>query len=140
MTDQRGGTHPAEEAAGGGATPTAGSRPLRPGEVIPAPGERILNEDRPVRVVVVTNTSRRTVWVSSHYPFARVNPRLVFDRRGLETYHLDIPAGDAVRWRPGETKTVRLVGYAGRLRPPAAGEAATAPSTADGPPTTAGEP
>lgn len=57
----------------------------------------------------VTNTSRRVVRVSSHYPFDRINPRLVFDRARAAGHRLDIPAGSTERWGPGETRTVRLV-------------------------------
>jgi urease subunit gamma/beta len=60
----------------------------------------------------VRSTSRRVVRVSSHYPFERVNPRLEFDRTVAAGFRLDIPAGDALRWAPGERKRVRLVRYA----------------------------
>ncbi len=59
--------------------------------------------------VVVENTSRRVVRVSSHYPFERVNPRLQFDRALAVGRRLDIEAGSTERWAPGETRTVRLV-------------------------------
>jgi urease beta subunit len=85
-----------------------------PGEILPGPGPIVLNAGRPTVEVAVENTSGHTVFVSSHYPFFEVNRRLVFDRRLAWGMHLDVPAGDAVRWRPGETKTVRLVPYAGR--------------------------
>jgi urease beta subunit len=64
--------------------------------------------------VKVTNTSDHTIFISSHFPFFEVNRRLVFDRSRAWGMHLDVPAGDAVRWRPGETRTVRLVAYGGR--------------------------
>lgn len=62
--------------------------------------------------VVVENTSKRVVRVSSHFPFDRVNRRLVFDRTAAVGFRLDIEAGSSVRWAPGETKAVRLVRYA----------------------------
>jgi len=62
----------------------------------------------------VTNTSDHTIFVSSHFPFFEVNRRLVFDRAPAWGMHLDIPAGDSVRWRPGEVTRVRLVSYGGR--------------------------
>jgi urease beta subunit len=62
----------------------------------------------------VENTSDHTIFVSSHFPFFEVNRRLVFDRAQAWGMHLDIPAGDSVRWRPGEVQRVRLVAYGGR--------------------------
>jgi len=64
------------------------------------------------RSLVVENTSRRVVRISSHYPFERVNPRLVFDRAQAAGFHLDLPAGSSERWSPGDSKEVRLVRYA----------------------------
>jgi urease beta subunit len=64
--------------------------------------------------VEVTNGSDHTIFVSSHFPFFEVNRRLVFDRARAWGMHLDIPAGDTVGWRPGETRRVRLVAYGGR--------------------------
>ncbi len=61
----------------------------------------------------MTSRSRRLVRVSSHYPFDRVNPRLDFDRAAARGFRLDIPAGSYVGWAPGESKSVRLVRYAG---------------------------
>jgi urease beta subunit len=77
-----------------------------PGEVELAPG-------RERKSVSVTNTSRRVVRVSSHYPFHRVNARLSFEREVAEGFRLDIPAGTSVRWAPGQTCEVTLVRYAG---------------------------
>jgi urease beta subunit len=62
----------------------------------------------------VTNSSSRVVRVSSHYPFWRANPRLVFDREGARGFRLDIPSGASVRFGPGETREVMLVRYGGR--------------------------
>jgi urease subunit gamma/beta len=70
-------------------------------------------DDRPHRRLVVRSTSHRTIRVSSHYPFERVNHRLEFDRAMAAGFHLDLPAGSFETWRPGESKEVELVGYAG---------------------------
>lgn len=59
----------------------------------------------------VRNTSTRVVRISSHYPFERTNPRLVFDRDAARGFRLDIPAGSTERWAPGETRTVTLVRF-----------------------------
>jgi urease beta subunit len=69
---------------------------------------------RGVIEIDVENTSDHTIFVSSHFPFFEVNRRLAFDRALVWGMHLDIPAGDAVRWRPGEVRRVRLVAYGGR--------------------------
>jgi urease beta subunit len=61
----------------------------------------------------VRSESRRTIHVSSHYPFHRVNPRLQFDRAAARGFRLDLPAGASARWAPGETRTVRLVRFGG---------------------------
>lgn len=74
-----------------------------------------LSAGRERRTIVITNASRRVVRVSSHYPFERTNPRLAFDRQAATGFHLDIPAGESVRWGPGEVREVVLVRYAGRL-------------------------
>jgi urease beta subunit len=86
---------------------------MRPGEVLFAEGPITLNAGRPTVEVTVTNTSDHTVFISSHFPFFEVNRRLLFDRARAWGMHLDVPAGDAVRWRPGETRTVRLVAFGG---------------------------
>lgn len=87
---------------------------MRPGEVRLAPDPVVLNAGRPTVELDVENTSDHTIFVSSHFPFFEVNRRLVFDRALAWGMHLDIPAGDAVRWRPGETRRVRLVAFGGR--------------------------
>jgi urease subunit gamma/beta len=87
---------------------------VRPGEVLFGEGPIRLSAGRPTVEVDVTNGSDHTIFVSSHYPFFEVNRRLVFDRARAWGMHLDVPAGDAVRWRPGEAKRVRLVAYGGR--------------------------
>jgi urease subunit gamma/beta len=69
---------------------------------------------RETRKLTVTNTSRRPIRVSSHYPFDQVNKRLDFDRQAAHGFHLDLPAGATLRWAPGETREVTLVPYGGR--------------------------
>jgi urease subunit gamma/beta len=86
---------------------------VRPGEVLPGPGPIRLHGGRPTVEAEVENTSDHTVFVSSHFPFFEVNRRLVFDRALAWGRHLAIPAGDTVRWRPGETRRVRLVAFGG---------------------------
>ena len=63
--------------------------------------------------LIVRSESRRAIRVTSHYPFERVNPRLIFDRERARGYRLDLPAGASERWAPGETRTVRLVRFRG---------------------------
>lgn len=84
-----------------------------PGEIFPADGEIILNADAPVTVLLVANTGDRPVQVGSHYHFAETNPGLSFDRAAARGQRLDIPAGTAVRFEPGQTREVRLVPLSG---------------------------
>jgi urease subunit beta len=84
-----------------------------PGEVFPAPGEIALNAGRPVQTVTVANTGDRPIQVGSHYHFYETNRALRFDREPTRGWRLDIPAGTAVRFEPGQTRTVNLVPYAG---------------------------
>jgi len=84
-----------------------------PGGVEHAPGSITLNEGRVAVGVVVTNEGDRPIQVGSHYPFFEVNRALVFDRSRAYGRRLDIPAGTAVRFEPGESKTVALVEIAG---------------------------
>jgi urease subunit gamma/beta len=67
--------------------------------------------------LAVRSESRRVIRVTSHYPFDRVNQRLVFDREAARGFRLDLPAGASERWSPGETRTVRLVRFAGEGDP-----------------------
>jgi urease subunit gamma/beta len=87
---------------------------MKPGEWLLGEGAIVLNAGRRTVELEVENTSDHTIFVSSHFPFFEVNRRLVFDRALAWGMHLDIPAGDAVRWRPGEVQRVRLVAYGGR--------------------------
>lgn len=82
---------------------------LRPGEVRSPEREIELAPGRERRRIRVQSTSARPVRVSSHYPFWRVNPRLVFDRDAATGFRLDLPAGACVRWKPGESREVELV-------------------------------
>ena len=84
-----------------------------PGEVIPANGSITLNEGSEVTVVHVRNTGDRPVQVGSHYHFAEANPALRFDRAQARGMRLDIPAGTAMRFEPGQQREVQLVDYAG---------------------------
>ncbi|HVP63226.1 MAG TPA: urease subunit beta [Myxococcaceae bacterium] len=84
-----------------------------PGEVLPAPGEIELNAGRETVTLAVLNTGDRPIQVGSHYPFAETNRALEFDRARAYGMRLDIPAGTAVRFEPGESKTVQLVALAG---------------------------
>jgi len=80
------------------------------GDADPPPDPR---DDRPHRRLAVRSASQRTIRVSSHYPFERVNARLEFDRAAATGFRLDLPAGSFETWRPGETKEVELVAYDG---------------------------
>jgi urease subunit gamma/beta len=84
-----------------------------PGEVMAAAGKIVLNEGRNAISIAVTNTGDRPIQVGSHYHFIETNRALVFDRSAAYGRRLDIPAGTAVRFEPGETKTVALVTIAG---------------------------
>lgn len=90
--------------------------PLIPGEILPAPGDIILNAGAPVTVLVVANTGDRPIQVGSHYHFAETNPGLSFDRAAARGQRLDIPAGTAVRFEPGQTREVRLIPFEGARR------------------------
>jgi urease beta subunit len=86
---------------------------MRPGETRFGDGPIVLNAGRRTVEIRVESTSDHTIFVSSHFPFFEVNRRLVFDRAKAWGMHLDIPSGDAERWRPGEVKRVRLVAFGG---------------------------
>jgi urease subunit gamma/beta len=80
-----------------------------PGEILVRPGEIILHEGRREATLTVTNLGDRPIQVGSHYPFDETNHALEFNRGAAVGMRLDIPAGTAVRFEPGESKTVRLV-------------------------------
>lgn len=84
-----------------------------PGEVFVPEGEVVLNDAAAVTVLTVANTGDRPVQVGSHYHFAETNAGLSFDRDLAHGQRLDIPAGTAVRFEPGQTREVRLVPLAG---------------------------
>ena len=85
-----------------------------PGAIRAGPvGESQAEVERERRTIAVRNDSRRTIRVSSHYPFDRVNQRLLFDRATAVGFRLDLPAGASERWAPGETREVVLVRYGG---------------------------
>ena len=84
-----------------------------PGEIFPASGEIVLNKDRVAISLKVANTGDRPIQVGSHYHFAETNEALAFDRKAALGYRLDIPAGTAVRFEPGQTREVSLVPYVG---------------------------
>ena len=87
-----------------------------PGELLTDGGSIELNEGRPVTEIAVANTGDRPIQVGSHYHFAETNPALEFDRAQARGQRLDIPAGTAVRFEPGQKRTVTLVPYAGERR------------------------
>jgi len=87
-----------------------------PGEVVCAPGDIALNADRAPLTLTVANTGDRPVQVGSHYHFAETNTALDFDRAAAHGMRLDIAAGTAVRFEPGQTRDVTLVPYAGARR------------------------
>jgi len=85
-----------------------------PGELLAAEGEIELNAGRPVTLLVVANRGDRPIQVGSHYHFFETNPALDFDRAKARGLRLDIPAGSAVRFEPGQSRSVVLVPFAGR--------------------------
>lgn len=85
-----------------------------PGAALPAEGELVLNAGREAVRLSVTNLADRPIQVGSHFPFAEANPYLRFDRARAYGRRLDVPAGMAVRFEPGETREVELVAIAGR--------------------------
>src|SRR5882762_1511139 len=86
---------------------------MHPGEYILADGEIELSAGRPTARIVVRNTGDRPIQAGSHYHFFEVNQALVFDRAAAYGMRLDIPAGTAIRFEPGEEKEVPLVAFAG---------------------------
>lgn len=92
------------------------SEPMIPGQVFCAEGEIVLNEGREAIRLMVANTGDRPVQVGSHYHFAETNPALDFDRAAARGMRLDIAAGTAVRFEPGQRREVALVPLAGARR------------------------
>ncbi|WP_018869209.1 urease subunit beta [Thioalkalivibrio sp. ALgr3] len=87
-----------------------------PGELLPADGDITLNAGRETVTLEVANSGDRPVQVGSHYHFFETNNALRFDRERARGFRLDIPAGTAVRFEPGQTRSVQLVAYAGERR------------------------
>jgi len=87
-----------------------------PGEIFPADGDIELNAGAVAITLMVANTGDRPVQVGSHYHFAETNPGLSFDRQAARGYRLDIAAGTAVRFEPGQTREVNLVPLSGARR------------------------
>jgi len=84
-----------------------------PGEILCGSGDIELNAGRPTIELTVANSGDRPIQVGSHYHFYETNPALQFDREQARGFRLDIPAGTAVRFEPGESRSVRLVAYDG---------------------------
>ena len=90
--------------------------PLIPGELLCEPGEIELNADRPTTTISVANSGDRPVQVGSHFHFAEANAALQFDRAAARGQRLDIPAGTAIRFEPGDSRDVNLIPFAGDRR------------------------
>ena len=90
--------------------------PRIPGELLPEPGELELNAGRPVTTLSVSNSGDRPVQVGSHFHFAEANAALQFDRAAARGQRLDIPAGTAIRFEPGDNRDVNLIPFAGARR------------------------
>ena len=87
---------------------------MTPGELLIDEGEHVLNPGRRTHTLVVQNASDRPIQVGSHYHFAETNGALVFDRAAAQGMRLNIAAGTAVRFEPGQQRTVELVDYSGQ--------------------------
>lgn len=88
-------------------------RPMIPGEIIPQDGDIELNPGLPRTTLEVANTGDRPIQVGSHYHFAETNPALAFDREAARGQHLDIAAGTAIRFEPGQSRIITLIPYEG---------------------------
>jgi urease subunit beta len=97
----------------GGLTAEASEARMTPGELLIDEGQHILNPNRRTVTVVVQNTGDRPIQVGSHYHFAETNAALGFDRATAQGMRLNIASGTAVRFEPGQQRTVELVDYAG---------------------------
>jgi urease subunit beta len=84
-----------------------------PGEIDTAPGDIALNAGLPITTLTVANTGDRPIQVGSHYHFAETNPALAFDRAAARGQRLDIAAGTAVRFEPGQSREIHLVPFGG---------------------------
>ena len=90
--------------------------PLIPGELIPEPGTLELNSNQPTLTLRVANSGDRPIQVGSHFHFFETNTALHFDRDAARGHRLDIPAGTAIRFEPGDERDVRLVALAGQRK------------------------
>jgi urease subunit gamma/beta len=90
------------------------STKLTPGEVVAEPGDIVMNEGRNKVTLAVANSGDRPIQVGSHYHFFETNPALKFDRAKARGFRLDIPAGTATRFEPGQSREVHLVALAGK--------------------------
>jgi len=86
---------------------------MKPGEIITAKGNITLNEGQTTTAITVTNSGDRPIQVGSHYHFFETNSALLFDRELTRGMRLDIPAGTAVRFEPGQSRDVELIRYRG---------------------------
>jgi len=93
-----------------------GESPVKPGELMPGAGNILLNAGLPTITLTVANSGDRPIQVGSHYHFFETNPALLFDRERARGWRLDIAAGTAVRFEPGQTREVRLVPLRGWRR------------------------
>jgi urease subunit beta len=84
-----------------------------PGEIFAAAGDIVLNKDREAITLKIANAGDRPIQVGSHYHFAESNAALAFDRKAALGYRLDIPAGTAIRFEPGQSREISLIPYAG---------------------------
>tara|TARA_B100000700_G_C14932082_1_gene802448 strand:+ start:845 stop:1168 length:324 start_codon:yes stop_codon:yes gene_type:complete len=89
---------------------------LIPGELFPEEGEIELNEGRPVTTISVSNQGDRPIQVGSHFHFYETNKALIFERQKALGKRLDIPAGTAIRFEPGDSRQVRLIPFAGNQK------------------------
>ena len=87
---------------------------MKPGEIIAAPGEIELNAGAPTVTIDVANTGDRPIQVGSHYHFYETNKGLDFERDKARGMRLDIPSGTAVRFEPGQKRTVQLIPLSGK--------------------------
>ena len=87
---------------------------MKPGEIIPCEGSIEINQARSTLSVEVANIGDRPIQIGSHYHFYETNSALQFDREPTRGYRLNIPAGTAVRFEPGQSRTVELTGYVGK--------------------------
>jgi len=87
-----------------------------PGEILPAPGEIVLNAGAEAMTLTVANSGDRPIQVGSHYHFAEANPALLFDRAAARGRRLDIAPGTAIRFEPGQSREVALIPFGGARR------------------------